>query len=229
MFNRYKILLLAALLPSFSNQAVAIDSPLNNYLQQQALREQLRATYGKGVLSRIDQWVALIKGQEGMAERSKIESVNRYFNQLVYVPDQRLWGQNDYWARPLEFLGARGGDCEDYSLGKYYTLMELGVAEEKLRLVYVKALEYNQFHMVLAYYPTKKADPLVLDNIKSGIYPASRRPDLLPVYSFDAKSLWIMNQRKESQLAGDADRLKLWSDYRSRIGQGNFKSPRMTL
>ena len=107
--------------------------------------------------------------------------------------------------------------------------MELGVAEEKLRLVYVKALEYNQFHMVLAYYPNKKSDPLVLDNIKSGLYPASQRRDLLPVYSFDAKSLWIMNQRKESQLAGDADRLKLWADYRSRIGQGHFKSPRMIL
>ena len=38
-----------------------------------------------------------------------------------------------------------------------------------------------------------------------------------------------MNQRKESQLVGDADRLKLWTDYRSRIGNGNFKSPRMSL
>lgn len=209
--------------------AQATDSPLESYLRQQTLRDQLQATYGAAILPRIDQWLATLKRQESMAERSKIESVNNFFNQLIYVPDQRLWGKDDFWARPLEFLGARGGDCEDYSLAKYYTLMELGVAEEKLRLVYVKALDYNQFHMVLAYYPTKKSDPLVLDNIKAALYPASKRPDLFPVYSFDAKSLWIMNQRKETQLVGDADRLKLWTDYRSRIGNGNFKSPRMVL
>ena len=209
--------------------ALANGAPLENYLQQQALQEQLKQTYGAAVIPRLDQWIARLKREENMSERNKIESVNNFFNQLVYVPDDRLWGQNDYWAQPLEFLGARGGDCEDYSLAKYYTLMELGVAEEKLRLVYVKALEYNQFHMVIAYYPNKKSDPLVLDNIKGVIYPATQRPDLLPVYSFDAKSLWIMNQRKESQLAGDADRLKVWADYRSRIGQGHFKSPRMIL
>ena len=208
---------------------MAIETPLESYLRQQALREQLKMTYGAAALPRIDQWLALLKRQKDLGERSKIESVNNFFNQQVFVPDQRLWGQNDFWARPLEFLGARGGDCEDYSLAKYYSLMELGVAEEKLRLVYVKALEYNQFHMVLVYYPNKKSDPLVLDNIKSGLYPASQRRDLLPVYSFDAKSLWIMNQRKESQLAGDADRLKLWADYRSRISQDHFKSPRMIL
>lgn len=208
---------------------MATAMPLESYLRQQALRDQLRETYGATVLPRIDQWIAILKREDNMSEHGKIESVNNFFNQLVFVPDQLLWGLDDFWARPLEFLGAKGGDCEDYSLAKYYSLMELGVAEEKLRLVYVKALEYNQFHMVLAYYPNKKSDPLVLDNIKSGIYPASQRRDLLPVYSFDAKSLWIINQRKESQLAGDADRLKLWADYRSRIGHGHFKSPRMIL
>ena len=230
MSRRHLSVLMGYLLAGlWSCGALATDSPLESYLRQQALRDQLKATYGAAVLPRIDQWLATLKRQESMAERNKIESVNNFFNQLIYVPDQRLWGKDDYWARPLEFLGARGGDCEDYSLAKYYTLMELGVAEEKMRLVYVKAVDYNQFHMVLAYYPTKKSDPLVLDNIKAALYPASRRPDLLPVYSFDAKSLWIMNQRKESQLVGDADRLKLWTDYRSRIGNGNFKSPRMSL
>ena len=72
----------------------------------------------------------------------------------------------------------------------------------------------------------------VCSGVTAGCVPglaASQRRDLLPVYSFDAKSLWIMNQRKESQLAGDADRLKLWADYRSRISQDHFKSPRMIL
>lgn len=107
--------------------------------------------------------------------------------------------------------------------------MELGLKEEQLRLVYVKAVTYNQFHMVLAYYPTLKSEPLILDNIKAAIYPASRRPDLLPVYSFNARNLWVMNQRKEGQLIGNADRLTLWSDLRNRIGDNNFKVPRTKL
>ena len=178
MSRRHLSVLMGYLLAGFwSCGALATDSPLESYLRQQARRDQLNATYGAAVLPRIDQWLATLKRQESMAERNKIESVNNFFNQLIYVPDQRLWGKDDYWARPLEFLGARGGDCEDYSLAKYYTLMELGVAEEKMRLVYVKAVDYNQFHMVLAYYPTKKSDPLVLDNIKAALYPAEGKQD----------------------------------------------------
>jgi hypothetical protein len=90
----------------------------------------------------------------------------------------------------------REEDCEDYSIAKYYTLMELGVDEKKLRLAYVKAIRYNQFHMVTLYFPTIKSDPLVLDNINGRILPGSKRNDLQPVYSFDAKSIWIMKSRR---------------------------------
>ncbi|KAL8188460.1 UNVERIFIED_CONTAM: hypothetical protein K2H54_000175 [Gekko kuhli] len=142
-----------------------------------------------------------------VGEQQKIELVNNYFNNLTYSDDPRLWGEADYWANPLEFIGARGGDCEDYSISKYYTLMELGVDEKKLRLAYVKAVRYNQFHMVTLYFATPKSDPLVLDNINSRILPGSKRTDLIPVYSFDAKSIWIMKSRREGTLAGSADRL----------------------
>ena len=204
-------------------------SPMVSYLRQQQLRDQLAQTYGSTALKRIDQLIDMLQHQESSNDRRKLESVNNYFNQLIYETDRRLWGKDDYWAKPLEFIGAHAGDCEDYSLGKYYTLMELGLKEEQLRLVYVKAVTYNQFHMVPAYYPTLKSEPLILDNIKAAIYPASRRPDLLPVYSFNARNLWVMNQRKEGQLIGNADRLTLWSDLRNRMGDNNFKVPRAKL
>ncbi len=56
---------------------------------------------------------------------------------------------------PLEFLGSNAGDCEDFTIAKYFSLLELGVSDKKLRLVYVKTIELNQFHMVLAYYSTR--------------------------------------------------------------------------
>jgi hypothetical protein len=44
--------------------------------------------------------------------------------------------------------------------------------------------------MVLAYYPTPEADPLVLDSLVKDILPASGRPDLTPVFSFNADAIW---------------------------------------
>ncbi|WP_269459990.1 transglutaminase-like cysteine peptidase [Vibrio rumoiensis] len=94
----------------------------------------------------------------------------------------------------MQFLNAGGGDCEDFSIAKYYTLRELGVDDEKLRLIYVKSLTLNQFHMVVAYYETPSSMPLILDNIDGEIKPASQRSDLVPVYSFNATNLWITKE-----------------------------------
>ncbi len=125
--------------------------------------------------------------------------------------------------------GPGGGDCEDYSISKYYTLMELGVDEKKLRLAYVKAIRYNQFHMVTLYFPTTKSDPLVLDNINGRILPGSQRNDLQPVYSFDAKSIWVMKSRREGTLAGSADRLTQWTSMQSRFSSEHLRAPRRQL
>lgn len=137
------------------------------------------------------------------------------FNQLNFVNDIHLWGSKDYWATPLEFLGSNAGDCEDFTIAKYFSLLELGVSDKKLRLVYVKAIELNQFHMVLAYYSTPSAEPVILDNINPQIKPASKRKDLLPIYSFNGKNLWLMKSNN-GQLAGDSSRLSLWNDLRAR-------------
>ena len=54
------------------------------------------------------------------------------------VTDQDNWQQEDYWATPLETLSRRQGDCEDYSISKYITLVLAGMPEDKLRIT-VKA------------------------------------------------------------------------------------------
>ena len=100
-------------------------------------------------------------------------------------------GDDDYWANPLEFIGAREGIARTTASPVLHP-DGAGVDEKKLRLAYVKAIRYNQFHMVTLYFPTIKSDPLVLDNINGRILPGSKRNDLQPVYSFDAKSIWIM-------------------------------------
>ena len=119
--------------------------------------------------------------------------VNRFFNQFTYKNDKNLWGQKDYWATPEEFIGLNSGDCEDFVVAKYFALRSLGVPDKQLYLTYVKAARENIAHMVLSHFETPNSIPLLLDNYNPQILPASKRRDLLPVYSFNAKSLFLTN------------------------------------
>lgn len=183
--------------------------------QEQRWVDSVRKTYGDRAARRVESWRREMSQYASLPERQKLTKVNRFFNQLNFVDDITLWGKNDYWATPLEFLGSNAGDCEDFTIAKYFSLLELGVPDKKLRLVYVKAIELNQFHMVLAYYATPSAEPVLLDNINPEIKRASTRRDLLPIYSFNGKNLWLMKSKK-GQLAGKSSRLSLWNDLRER-------------
>ncbi|WP_165680239.1 cysteine protease LapG [Metapseudomonas otitidis] len=167
---------------------------------------------------RILDWSDLIQRSGELPEKDKLTSVNRFFNaKLRFVDDQRNWRQNDYWATPIEALVKGAGDCEDYSIAKYFTLRRLGIPAEKLRITYVKALNYNQAHMVLTFYATPTADPLVLDNLISDIRPASQRKDLLPVYAFNAEGLYTGGKR-----SGDSKRLSRWQDILQKMRAEGF-------
>lgn len=169
----------------------------------------------------------LVAGLYYATEQEKLKKVNDFYNMMRFVDDIDLWGKKDYWATPNEFVGAGAGDCEDFTIAKYLTLRKLGVADSKLRLIYVKALSLNQFHMVLAYYATPSAVPVLLDNLDSEIKPASQRSDLLPIYSFNGKNLWLMKQSNGAKVAGSASRLSSWNELRNRTRNTNFKRPKI--
>jgi predicted transglutaminase-like cysteine proteinase len=86
-------------------------------------------------------------------------------------------------------VASNGGDCEDFVIAKYFALRESGIPAEKLRLTYVKSFQGEKIenHMVLAYYQTPVAEPLLLDNIQPQMQLASKRSDLLPVYEFNGE------------------------------------------
>jgi predicted transglutaminase-like cysteine proteinase len=185
--------------------------------------------YGERAGKRVTAWRNIVNDNASQDIDTKLQEVNDFFNQLIFIDDIKLWGKEDFWATPLEFLGVGAGDCEDFSIAKYFSLRELGVADNKLRLVYVKALELNQFHMVVAYYPTPSSVPLLLDNLDGDIKPATKRPDLLPIYSFNASKLWLMKQKGQGQLAGKASRLSLWNDLRQRSDRIKLNRPKINF
>lgn len=137
---------------------------------------------------RIDAWQRLLVSEKQVSEQEQLKVVNLFFNkQMTYVEDIDLWHVVDYWETPVEALWKGAGDCEDYAIAKYFSLRHLGVSSDKLRITYVKALRQNRAHMVLTYYSSPDAVPLVLDSLMDEILPATRRTDLVPVYSFNAE------------------------------------------
>jgi len=178
--------------------------------------------YGQSARSLLVSWEDLIISDTSQTDREKLEKVNNFFNQIEYIEDIYHWGQKDYWATPVEFLVTFGGDCEDYTIAKYFTLKAMGIPEEKLNLTYVKALTYNVHHMVLTYYSTPGSEPLVLDNIETDIRPASQRQDLLPIYSFNGTGLWLAKERGKGKFAGSSSRLKRWQDLMLRMTAGDI-------
>lgn len=204
---RWRAGLLALLLLAQSFAPWAWDT---QRMQQAAQRLGPRAVSGAQALQ------ALVGQLGGQDEEARLALVNQFFNRRVlFKEDSEAWGQIDYWASPLEMLNKGEGDCEDYAIAKYFALLAGGVAASKLRLVYVRAQMAGpggpqQAHMVLAYYPEPQAEPMILDNLISEVRPASRRPDLTPVFSFNAEGLW---QGTGPVSAGDpAARLSRWRD-----------------
>ncbi|MGE8153968.1 cysteine protease LapG [Pseudomonas vancouverensis] len=171
---------------------------------------------------RINEWQNLLATQKQLGELEQLNVVNRFFNkELRYVEDIDLWHQEDYWATPIEALWKGAGDCEDYAIAKYFSLRHLGVASEKLRITYVKALTQNRAHMVLTYYARPDAMPLVLDSLVDVIKPANQRTDLLPVYAFNAEGLWLPGA-KGNQKVGDTKRLSRWQDVLKKMQAEGF-------
>ena len=179
---------------------------------------KIEAKYNKFARQRVEAWQSLIDTSNGLSDMEKLNLVNNFFNSnVLFINDQALWNKEDYWATPLEFLSIGAGDCEDYSIAKYFTLKQLGVNEEKLRITYVKAIELGQAHMVLTYFENKRSIPLVLDNLDTEIKPANKRKDLIPVYSFNGDGLWMAKARGGGQRVGNASRLSLWEDLENRM------------
>jgi len=162
------------------------------------LVSRYEARFGRGVSKRLTSWQEFVQrttpasaAQGTEADAALLAAVNRFFNRVPAFTDPQHWKAEDYWATPAGTLASDGADCEDYAIAKYYTLKELGVPVARLRLVYVRAQLAGGAHMVLAYYPTPSADPLILDNLEGRIRPAKERTDLQPVYSFNDEDLML--------------------------------------
>lgn len=180
----------------------------------------------------LTEWHELVKTYADASIEVKLKKVNDFFNRkILFTDDLEAWGLSDYWATPLESLARGKGDCEDYVIAKYFTLRSMNVPDNQLRLIYVKARlggpnsQIQQAHMILAFYPSAEGEPLVLDNLISEIRIASRRIDLLPIFSFNSQGIFAGTAANATLGPGGTGRLSRWQDLLERARQEGFDEP----
>ncbi len=179
--------------------------------------------YGDSARNSILRLQATVNELKSASDIQKVKGINDFFNTEIkyFDEDINIWGESDYWATPLESLGKQRGDCEDFSIAKYIFLRELNIPNDRLKLTYVKAQiggSHSKIfvaHMVLSYYATPTAEPIILDNLIADIRPASRRSDLIPIFSFNSEGLWTGATNTPK---GDAlNSLSRWRNVLARI------------
>ncbi|QRM20054.1 sulfate adenylyltransferase [Dechloromonas sp. TW-R-39-2] len=209
--------LVAATLPVVAGLVDFSDNLLNYVARQFSPDAPKRLLIWKRLLTDMKSAEATGARQgDPRAETLTLRKTNEFMNQVPYINDSAHWGKEDYWATPVEMLSSFGGDCEDYSIAKYLSLKELGIPIERLRISYVKATSVGESHMVLAYYPRPDADPLILDNLVKEVKPASQRPDLEPVYSFNDDDIWLPSGATRK---GGASQVRLWRELLEKLAK----------
>lgn len=181
------------------------------------------ARIGPRAVAEVQPLLQVIERASALDEERRLALINTFFNQRIsFHEDVEVWGKLDYWASPLESLDKGRGDCEDYAIAKYFSLVSAGMPVAKLRMVYVRAQLGGKSlaHMVLAYYAQPGAEPMILDNLIAEVRPASGRGDLQPVFSFNSEGLW---QGVGQTSQGDpVARLSLWRDLLAKVRAEGF-------
>jgi len=192
---------------------------------------QIQLSYKKmgGRPETLTEWQTMLREANELPTKDKLKRVNEFFNRhIAFVENRDVWAREDYWATPLETMTKEKADCKGYVIAKYFALLELNVPIKQLRLIYVKAQiggpesSLQQAHMILAYYATPDAEPLILDNLITDIRPASRRTDLLPIFSFNSEGIFVGVAGGSRVGPGGVGQLSSWADLLRRAHAEGF-------
>lgn len=132
-------------------------------------------------------WQKIIRQSLALSAFEQLKTVNSYFNRWPYHLDIDVYGVNDYWATPGEFLKL-SGDCEDYSITKYYALRKLGFAIDDMRIVLLKDNIRNISHAILAV--KLDGETYVLDNVSNLVLSHLKYEHYVPQYSVNEFYRW---------------------------------------
>jgi predicted transglutaminase-like cysteine proteinase len=155
------------------------------------LEQRVQSSYGPAAAARARQLTVILDGLRQAPVSEQLRQVNRYFNAFIYSTDKVLWGRDDHWASPEEFVGLGAGDCEDFAIGKYFALRSLGIPAESMQVSYVHDIQRRQFHIVLEVQIADGSERMLLDNAQPLVMSASQRRDLVKVVGFGERHVAV--------------------------------------
>jgi len=162
------------ILPIFSISLMATSYP---YFTKNEFFH-IKKDYGVIAKNRVLDYQKTISSYKALSKENQLLKVNFYLNQLLPQYDDIVQNKVDYWASPKEFLMIGFGDCEDYVIIKYFTLIKLGFDKEKLFFTTVFEKHLRSYHMVLSYFDKNGKAPLILDNLSFRVLRLDVRKDL---------------------------------------------------
>lgn len=148
------------------------------------------------ILNRLEKFQILKAQVKDYELIRKLSHINSFINRILPAHDISTTSSIDYWATPKEFLLQGHGDCEDYAISKYFTLLELGIKKENLYFAVVDIKAERSSHMILLYLENKNSTPLVLDNLSSKVIPLTKRTKLIPKFAFNEIDSYKFNHQK---------------------------------
>jgi predicted transglutaminase-like cysteine proteinase len=169
-------------------------APFTKWTGELARELRERAQYGQACATRragrchVSEWRGLLEQLRGQDPMRQLDAVNRFMNRQPYVEDMVNYGVVDHWATPLEFF-ARDGDCEDYAIGKYHSLRELGWPASQLRILVLNDLNLRVPHAVLIAYVGGRA--FMLDNQFGSVVPVEVIRHYQPIFSINEEAWWL--------------------------------------
>ena len=133
-------------------------------------------------------WTSFLDSIHRLPQREQMDAVNKWANAKPYVEDWVNWHNPDYWETPGEFL-AHGGNCKDYAIIKYFSLVRLGFSPDDLRIVVVNDVNLQAFHAVLAVRDGNSV--WLMDNQVPQIVPMDVAVQYAPIYSLNERGWWL--------------------------------------
>lgn len=174
------------------------------------------------IFKRFEAYFTMKEEIQNLNTMKKLAKVNLFFNQSLPVHDETKYQSDDYWATPKEFLINGKGDCEDYAIAKYFTLIESGIPKEQLHFAVVQVKEHTTYHMVLLYNKEKRNDFFVLDNLSFRILPLKKRVDLIPMAAFnELESRELKEDGLGKHVKIDWGKIDKWEELLKRIYSKN--------
>ena len=177
-----------------------------------------KSTQKSFILKRLAKYEEVRNKARNLDVNKKLTQINLFINGSLAEFDNASMGIDDYWMTPKEFFIKGHGDCEDYVIAKYFTLLELGVKKENLYPAIVKVEGSASLHLVLLYVEDKNKSPLVLDNLSFKILPFSKRTDLTPIAAFNEIDSYTLTREKFLQKANvDWGKENKWEKLLNRV------------